>query len=343
MVFRDFFTCGFFAEFLKREKYGRIGVMINYYSLPDSDLPMSMRFLRMELKLRGWEAEKLCREGGNNLILTRPDGKALKVASSIPPTTSVYALRLADDKLMSYALLQELGVSQPETVVMRGIEDAEKMLEKYGTIVIKPTDGAHGCGVTTGITTLEQAEKAMKIAIQASPVLKIAIIQPQLPEDGLETRVICIDYRFVMAMARIPARVTGDGRHNLKELIELENATIRTEAYRSNLAFIDMAMAEKYLGKRLFDMPGEGEKVRVVASCNVGQGGTMEDCSEKLTPAMRELAEKIARAAELPVVGIDFYGDQVIEINASPALYHPVEGEAATKAIKAYVDYLEKL
>lgn len=105
---------------------------------------MSMRYLRKMLKEREWKAEKLCREGQNNLILTRPDGKVVKIASSTPPTTSVYALRLADDKLMSYELLKELGVPQPETVVARTAEDCAEMLGRHGEIVIKLSTGRTG-------------------------------------------------------------------------------------------------------------------------------------------------------------------------------------------------------
>lgn len=121
---------------------------------------MSMRYLRKILKERGWKAEKLCREGQNNLVLTLPDGKVFKIASSTPPTTSVYALRLADDKLMSYELLKELGVPQPETVVARTAEDCAEMLGRYGEIVIKPVDGAHGRGVTTMIRSITEVEEA---------------------------------------------------------------------------------------------------------------------------------------------------------------------------------------
>lgn len=303
---------------------------------------MSMRHLRKILKERGWKAQKLCLESENNLILTRPDGKEIRVASSTPPTTSVYALRLADNKMMSYALLAGLGVKQPETVVVRTAEESWPMIEKYGSIAIKPIDGAHGNGVTVGVKTSEEAAKAIEVASANSPLMGLAIAQPQLPVDELEVRAICIDYKFVMAVARIPAQVTGDGEHNIRELIELENSTIRMAPYQGELAYINLGMAEKFLGERITEVPAAREKVRVVASCNVGQGGTAVDYSEKFSPEMREMAEKIARAAELPVIGIDFYGDEVIEVNACPSLYYPV-GPTATRVVEAYVDYLSTL
>lgn len=304
---------------------------------------MSMRYLRKILKERGWKAEKLCREGQNNLVLTRPDGKVFKIASSTPPTTSVYALRLADDKLMSYELLKELGVPQPETVVARTAEDCAEMLGRYGEIVIKPVDGAHGQGVTTGIREVAEVAEAIRRALEASPVLKIAIAQPQLPAGALERRVICIGYKFVTAIARIPAQVTGDGAHSLGELIEIENATRRSAPYQGELSWIDAEMAANFLGERIREVPARGERVRVVGTCNLGQGGTVEDCSETFGAEERALAERIAQAAELPVVGIDFYDDSVIELNACPSLYYPTGDATETKAVEAYVEYLNKL
>ena len=202
--------------------------MINYYDLPENDLPMSMRFFRESLKKRGWQAEKLCAESLNNLILTRPDGVTIRIASSTPPTTSVYSLRLADNKLMSYELLRELGVPQPEAVAARTAAEVLPMIEKYGSVVVKPIDGAHGNGVTVGVKDAAGAETAIEKAMEASPDMKLAIVQPQLPVDEIERRVICIDYQFVVAVARIPARVTGDGQSTIAELIKRENETIRT-------------------------------------------------------------------------------------------------------------------
>lgn len=317
--------------------------MIDFYSLPEENLPMSMRFFRKMLCERGWKAEKLTPDWPHDLILTRPDGKEIRVSSSTPPATSVFALHLADNKLASYSLLEQLGAPQPETMVAKFPEDAQRLLDRYGTIVIKPADGAHGRGVTTGITQLDQVEPAIQKAVEASPAMKVAIMQPQLPLDALELRIICIDYQFVEAIARIPAHVTGDGEHSLIELVDLENATKRTEPYKSDLAYINRSMALNFLGERQGEVPAAGEKVRVVSSCNVGQGGTTKDYSSLITEEIKIMSEKIAQAAELPVVGIDFYGDQVIEFNACPSLYYPTGDATATKAVSAYVDYLEQL
>lgn len=317
--------------------------MIDFYTLPEADLPMTMRPFRRMLKERGWKAEKLCLESRNDLILTRPDGVEIRVASTTPPTTNAFALLVADNKMMCYALLNEIGVKQPETVAVKVAEDALPLIEKYGSIVIKPIDGAHGNGVTVGVKNIEEAEGAIERAVRASQSLGMAIAQPQLPLDEPERRAICIGYKFIEAIKRIPAQVTGDGEHTLGELIKIENETLRTPMYQSDLAYINYEMAEKFLGERIEEVPAAGEKVRVVASCNIGQGGTVMDCSDEFPAETRELAEKIAKTAQLPVIGIDFYGDQVIEINACPSLYYPTGDATATRGVEAYVDYLSTL
>ncbi len=317
--------------------------MIDFYTTKDSTIPMSMRALRDALKRRGWKAEKLCAESETDVILTRPDGKVIKIAACTPPNVSYYAIQLADNKLMSHELLKSIGVNQPETVPVRRPEDARDLLEKYGKIIVKPVDGAHGRGFTGGITSFEQLTGAVELAKAASPQLKIVIAQPQLPLDELELRIICIDYQFVTAIARIPAHATGDGQHTIAELVDIENRTIRKAPYQGDLAYINPEAAKSFLGQKIQDVPQAGERVRVVASCNVGQGGTAEDYSDKISGEIKTMAEKIARTAELPVIGIDLYGDQVIEINARPSLYYPTGDAGATKAVEAYIDYLTTL
>ena len=69
----------------------------------------------------------------------------------------------------------------------------------------------------------------------------------------------------------------------------------------------------------------------------------MEDFTSQIPAEQRELSERIARHLELPVIGVDFYGDYVIEVNAAPALYQPVQTAGATSCITKFLDYLETL
>lgn len=316
--------------------------MEDFFKVTPEGLTMSTKALQKTLKGRGWTAEYL--HGTHQYVFAkRKDGKVLKIAGTAPESTSLFAGRIADDKLATYELLKKLGVKQSETEIATATS-VSHLLDKYGKIVIKPIDGAHGNGITTNITTLDAAMKAIETAKKFSSS-DIVIVQEQLNFTGFETRVICINYEFVEALSRIPAQVTGDGKHTVSELIDIENRTIRTKAYKSNLAFIDREYAETYLAEKGNKdyVPKAKEKVQVIKMCNIGRGGTVEDITDNYPEEKRVLAARIAKALELPVIGIDFLGDYVIEVNASPSLYYPLDGPRANLGIEKLVDYLEHL
>ena len=75
---------------------------------------------------------------------------------------------------------------------------------------------------------------------------------------------------------------------------------------------------------------------------NIGRGGTVEDETDTFPLEKKALAEKIAKTLDLPVVGIDFFGDYVLEVNASPSLYYPLDGPRADFGVEKLVDFLEQ-
>lgn len=319
--------------------------MEDFFLIPESELRYTARALRKELQARGWTDVKTVRSRMAMLLFaTRPDGKKIRFSPCTPYATTKFATVIADDKVATYFLLKEAGVKQPETVWLaedktKWRDELAELLAKHKRIVVKPVDGAHGRKVAVN---LEDADEALKAAHECGDGGVIA--QEQLEDDEIEVRAICINYKFVGAYKRIPAAVEGDGEHNILELIEIENHEKRGEAYGEKLAQINVAAATDYLTKNHIDIdrvPALGEKVRVMKICNSGAGGTME--YTELDPERIATAEKIAKIADLPVVGVDYYGDTVLEINAGPALYHPTGDEWATNSIKAYVDYLETI
>lgn len=315
--------------------------MEDFFKVNPDNLTMTTKALQKILKERGWTAEFL-RGTHQYVFAKRKDGKVFKIAGSAPEATSLFAGRIADDKLATYELLKKIGVKQAETEVASAAS-ISYLLDKYGKIVVKPIDGAHGNGITTNITNFETAMEAVETAKKFSPS-GMVIAQQQLDFTGFETRVICINYRFVEALSRIPAHVTGDGEHTVSELIDIENNTIRTEAYKSNLAFIDREYAERYMAEKGNKdyVPAKNEKVQVIKMCNIGRGGTVEDVTDEFTSEQKALADRIAKTLDLPVVGIDFFGDYVLEVNASPSLYYPLDGPRASFGVEKLVEYLER-
>ena len=70
-----------------------------------------------------------------------------------------------------------------------------------------------------------------------------------------------------------------------------------------------------------------GQKLRVRETANLHTGGTLHDVTDELSPALRDVAERAARALGIPVVGLDLIvpdpaGDEYvfIEANERPGL-----------------------
>lgn len=315
--------------------------MEDFFSVDPETLTMSTKSLQSILKEHGWTADFL-RGMRQYIFAKRPDGKVFKIVGTVPERTTAFANQIADDKLATYELLNKIGVKQAETRIASAAS-ISYLLNKYRVIVIKPLDGAHGNGITTNVKDFESAMEAIEVAKKYSKTGQV-LAQQQLEYDGYETRVICINYRFVEALSRIPAHVTGDGEHTVSELIDIENNTIRTEAYKSKLAFIDHDYAEQYMNEKGIanNVPAKGEKVQVIKMCNIGRGGTVEDVTDAFPEEKRALADRIAKTLDLPVIGIDFFGDYVLEVNASPSLYYPLDGPRASYGVEKLVEYLER-
>ncbi|MDO5481144.1 MAG: ATP-grasp domain-containing protein, partial [Candidatus Saccharibacteria bacterium] len=252
--------------------------MIAIEEISERELIDTAREIVRIMKFRGWKnIRKLYHPGPSYFLAERPDGKTLRLLSSLPPTTSALSYQLAHNKIATYEILKTAKIKQPETVLVRDEENLKSLLERHSKLIIKPHNGAHGQKVFANISSVEAAKTArteIERENRGSGDDAIAIAQEMIPGDNPEIRVVCIDYNFVVAFERVPASVTGDGKHSVAELIEIENTTIRGEAYLSNLSKINLAEALDYLGEKSEIILEKDKRMRVHPTCNIGQGGT---------------------------------------------------------------------
>lgn len=322
-------------------------VFEDFDTIPESDIPQGRAALKRVLKKRGWKNIKILYTNKFFIVATRPDGKEIRFCSEVPPTTSYNAAIIAGDKFATYAFLKNLPeIKQPETLLLkypnnpdRELDACKKLIDKYSKIVLKPINGSHGINVCMDITDIDSAKNAIAKIRKIDQALPI-VAQQQL-ESKRDARAICINCKFVAAYSRTPAEVTGDGEHTVEELIDIENETIRTDAYFSDLSKIDKCAALEYLNEKKDYIPKLGEKIQVISVCNTGQGGTIKEITNDFPEGLKRLSEKIAKYLELPLIGIDFLDDYVIEVNKSPALYHEKDGH--TTCLEKLAEYLETI
>ena len=268
---------------------------------------------------RGWKVELYAPESAH-MRLHRPDGKVLEVYSSIPPTTSLVSTRLSNDKYLTHILLQEAGLPVLPTYraafVEQATDAAQRILDAGKAFVVKPLDASHGDGVSVNLQSITQLAEAFNHAQTFSDASIVQAYQPV----ACDIRAVCINYQFVAALERIPARVCGDGTHTVEQLIQQENQSPRRgQVYTAELAVIPIDRARSFLGEHISDIPPKDTWAHVLGTANVGTGGETRDVTNSLPAWLKDQAEQAAKALSLPVCGVDFLAQKAPEPGDTPA------------------------
>lgn len=265
--------------------------------------------------------------GRRSVLTFTVDGHVRRIIACIPVFQAGYASMLCANKVATEWLVRHLSsVRMPESVEYTTYETACDFLRKHRLIVVKPTDGSHGNGVTVGITNEVQLKKAIESALSESRV-RHALIQEHVV--GEDVRIFVLNGKARAAVYRLPAGVSGDGKGTIRELIERENATNDNRGavpYTKSLNQICIAASERYLGDRLdTEIPAKDAKTQVVGTANVGTGGCAIECFDELPRDMIMAAEEISLLSGAFAAGVDMIYDQtsgqyrLIELNAAPS------------------------
>ena len=277
-----------------------------------------------------------------------------RIEASITSRTSMIGVETAGNKRLTKHMLEDAGIPVPKGTVVRRPESAVEDAEWLGyPVVVKPHDGHHGKGVTTGIANERDLREAFARAKEISD--KVIV---EKSYQGNDYRMLVVDGRLVAAAMREPAAVTGDGEHTIDELIAIENRNPRrgyghekvmTRLATSSVTEVLLERAGYTLGTVL----PAGEVFRLELTANLSTGGSAVDVTDTVHKANRFMAERIASIVGLDIAGIDVIaptleqpvkkvGGAVIEVNAAPGLrmhLAPAEGRARNVA-RPIVDML---
>jgi cyanophycin synthetase len=305
----------------------------------------SVRCIYDELVRRDIVVEDIQLSAGGTLLVFEYAGKLRCISGVAPDISSGTGRTIANNKRIAYKIAMRLGLVTPATEQYHDAAQARTFLKKYGRIVVKPFDGAHGDGVVTGVATERQLSQAIEVARDTSDTV---LLQQQV--QGTDVRVLVVDGQAIAISERQPASVVGDGNKTIEQLIAQENADnpLRGEHYKKPMNYIDMTKARRFVGSRMEDIPAAGEVVQVVGTANIGSGGVAVNRTGQLPAELVQSAVMIAKALNLFICGVDFMYDKAretwhfIEINSSPSFglhLWPHEGEPVD-VTGAYVNAL---
>lgn len=225
------------------------------------------------------------------------------------------------------------GIARSEKEALKIFNSIEK------PVIAKPNLGSRSRHTTTHLSTESDLIKAYNLAHQLSPWV---MIEQEL--EGYVHRGTVIGGKFIASLRREPAYVIGDGIHNVKELIEIENKNpLRAGPIFHQLALDEEAIKElTHWNRNENTIPKDKEVVTLGQKTSRAVGGGITDVTEMMHKDNIEMLEKIGKVLDDPLVGVDFimndvsisWKDQpksgVIECNSAPFIdlhHYPLVGK----------------
>ena len=274
-----------------------------------------------------------------NLVQLGYGARQRRIWTAETDLTCAIAEGIAQDKDLTKSLLKACGVPVPEGEVADSAAAAWSAAQDIGVpVVIKPSDGNHGRGVTLDLSEQADIEAAFEVAARhGSEVLVERHIR------GHEHRLLVVGGRVVAAARGDIASVTGDGTHSVAELVDLQinsdprrgltedHPLNRLNAREDGVILLDLQRQ----GLAPDAVPAAGRRVLVQRNGNVAI-----DCTDEVHPEVDHWVSLAARVVGLDIAGVDVVaediskplheqGGAVVEVNAGPGLLmhlKPAEG-----------------
>jgi GNAT-family acetyltransferase (TIGR03103 family) len=289
---------------------------------PEAELNPYARIIIDEALRRGIVVDVVDAEQG--YFALQCGGRRILCRESLTELTSAIAMSRCDNKVVTHRTLRKIGVRVPEQTRAAGAAANAEFLAKHGPVVVKPARGEQGKGVSVNIADPAELEAAIE---QAARTCEEVLLEEYV--EGVDLRVVLIDFRVVAAAIRRPAGVVGNGKHTIQQLIEKQSRRRAAATGGESSIPIDAETHRclKRQGFTLEQVADENQSVRVRETANLHTGGTLHDVTDELGPALRSASEDIAKALDMPVVGLDFIIDSpaggqyvFIEANERPGL-----------------------
>lgn len=287
-----------------------------------------------------------------NLVQLGYGARSRRIWTAETDKTPAIAESISSDKDLTKRLLASCGVPVPEGRAATSPEDAWEAANDIGLpVVVKPSDGNHGRGVSTNLVTREDIEAAYKLAAEEGSEV---LVERFIPGD--EHRLLVIGGKMVAAAKGETAWVTGDGVSSVMQLIDSQiNTDPRrgtTEDFPLNVVRIDEDPAVRLelvrQGYAPDSVPEKGKQVLIQRNGNVAF-----DVTDRVHPSVAATVSLAARVVGLDIAGVDLVAEDIgkpleeqrgaiVEINAGPGLLmhlKPAAGESRPVG-RAIVDHL---
>ena len=265
-----------------------------------------------------------------NLVQLGHGARQRRIWTAETDMTSAIAEGIAGDKDLTKTLLKAVGVPVPEGVAVKTAAAAWEAAEDLGLpVVVKPSDGNHGRGVTLDLQNRADVEAAFDVADkEGSEVLVERYIR------GNEHRVLVVGGQVVAAARGEAAWITGDGTQTVRQLVDSQINTDPRRGLTEEFPLNRITLGEDPVV--LLDLqrqhlepdavPAAGRQVLIQRNGNVAI-----DCTHEVHPDVAHAVSLAARTIGLDIAGVDLVsediskplhetGGAIVEVNAGPGL-----------------------
>lgn len=241
---------------------------------------------------------------------------------------SSLAVSACNSKAVTKELFRASGVATPRsrTFEASALELGLEYVDSVAApVVVKPSRGAGGQGVTCGVQTVEELRDAWARAAEHLPPSGSILVEEHVV--GIDVRAYVVGGRVAAAATRLPAYVVGDGRRSIAELVEEKSALRARNAYLRRMDIVVDQARLRRLGMTMSSIPAADSVTVLNETANLHQGGENVDVTTILGEGLKDIAVRAAAAIPgLAVAGIDLLVHSLQSVEGAVVL------EANTKA-----------
>lgn len=226
-------------------------------------------------------------------------------------------------------------------------KEARKKLKSFRfPVIIKDAAGSNSNGIFPMIKNMDSAISTIK---QAFKSFRCLLVQEMI--RGKEYRVTILNKKIIGALEMIPPRVVGNGKNNIKKLIEEKQKNLRKKTPIDNT--LRSILREQ--GFTLKDIPEINATVNIRKNSSLAEGGELRDVTDLVHAAIKKICVLATKLVDRKLSGIDLMCDDIskdpqkqsfniIEINGKPDIYihyNPTYGKTRD-VVKEIINFILK-
>lgn len=254
------------------------------------------------------------------------DGKNLSTKTKLNKSSSN---KIANSKSDTSKLLQSYNIPVPRFIKWDTSKSRNYNIELINKLryplVVKPIDGSGGKDVYLNLKNINQVLDKIEYLLKKN---RDIIIEEQI--KGENYRILILNNEIIDILHRQKPTIIGDGKHNIKELIDNYNI-IQKKNKNYPITNINYELLNSQ-GLKLESVPTKGRKIIISNVCNYHNGSKLTRIPiQYVHPDNLEMFKKINKVIDLNLSGIDYMSTDITksykqgngyinEVNGGPSM-----------------------